>query len=85
MSNRREKRTEMLDLGGNSRTYTGYLPPRSVQGHFGVIRCTCLRILCSGALPISAGLGWNTEWLYGETNGNGFEFVLKQTPQKQYI
>ncbi len=36
------KRKELhLGLAGSSSTYMGYLWPCRVQGHFGVIRCTC--------------------------------------------
>ncbi len=34
-----------------TRTYIGYLGPRSVQCHFGVIQCTCLKMLCNSKTP----------------------------------
>ena len=40
-SDRRAKGSEIWDSAGSISTYLGYLWTFSVQGHLGVIRCTC--------------------------------------------
>ncbi len=36
-----------MGFGGNCNMYMGYLWPFGVQGHFGVIQCTCVKMACS--------------------------------------
>ncbi len=35
-----------MGLGGGCDMYMGYLSPFGVEGHFEVIRCTCLKMAC---------------------------------------
>ncbi len=44
---RRAKTDQNLGLGDTSNTYEVYLWPSNVQGHFKVIRSTCLKMACN--------------------------------------
>ena len=39
------------NLGTTCSMYMGHICPFSVQGHFGVIRCTCLKLDCTSDTP----------------------------------
>ena len=42
--------------GGSCHMYMGYLWPFSVQGHFDVIRCTCLKIACNSKMAVRSDI-----------------------------
>ena len=58
-----------LGLRGTSTTYM-YLRPHSVQGHFGIMQCTCFKMPCNSKMAYHRTKqieAWNSEEGGGDT------------------
>ncbi len=63
-------------FGDTSNTHIGYLRPCNFQGHFGVIRCTCLAMVRNTKMVWN---GWNLEHR-DNSNTGGSTFLTCSVP-----
>ncbi len=64
MAYRRAKRSKICDSGIVFICMWGYILPFSVEGHFGVIRCTCFKMTCNlkaAGCRVKRGEIWGSE------------------------
>ncbi len=61
MDDRRAKLCEIWDSGGSCGMYIGYSWPFIIQGYFGVIWCTCLKMVCNSKTA-SHRAKWSEIW-----------------------